>query len=82
MGRRRGSRDPVNRLFGWVQRQSMKVKTFLAVASVLCSFVALKSFGSRPQSLLCGIRSHSCCGYHGPHLQANQAEHLLRMLML
>eukprot|EP00268_Persea_americana_P010557 TRINITY_DN1430_c0_g1_i10.p1 TRINITY_DN1430_c0_g1~~TRINITY_DN1430_c0_g1_i10.p1 ORF type:complete len:275 (+),score=35.66 TRINITY_DN1430_c0_g1_i10:2383-3207(+) len=42
MGRRRGSRDPVNRLFGWVRRQSMKVKTFLAVASVLCSLVALK----------------------------------------
>ncbi|KAK2995167.1 hypothetical protein RJ640_025397 [Escallonia rubra] len=40
MGRRRGS--PVNKLFAWVRRQSMKVKTFLAVTSVLCSLVALK----------------------------------------
>ncbi|KAM7521845.1 hypothetical protein LguiA_011747 [Lonicera macranthoides] len=40
MGRRRGS--PVNKLFAWVRSQSMKVKTFLAVTSVLCSLVALK----------------------------------------
>ncbi|KAA8543529.1 hypothetical protein F0562_021725 [Nyssa sinensis] len=40
MGRRRGS--PVNTLFAWVRRQSMKVKTFLAVTTVLCSLVALK----------------------------------------
>ncbi|XP_059626241.1 uncharacterized protein LOC132269167 [Cornus florida] len=40
MGRRRGS--PVNKLFAWVRRQSMKVKTFLAVTTVLCSLVALK----------------------------------------
>lgn len=40
MGRRRGS--PVNKLFAWVRRQSMKVKTFLAVTSVLCTLVALK----------------------------------------
>uniref|UniRef100_A0A5B7BTF8 ER lumen protein-retaining receptor C28H8.4 n=1 Tax=Davidia involucrata TaxID=16924 RepID=A0A5B7BTF8_DAVIN len=40
MGRRRGS--PVNKLFAWVRRQSMKVKTFLAVTTVLCSLFALK----------------------------------------
>lgn len=40
MGRRRGL--PVNKLFAWVRSQSMKVKTFLAVTSVLCSLVALK----------------------------------------
>ncbi|XP_059660090.1 uncharacterized protein LOC132306643 [Cornus florida] len=40
MGRRRGA--PVNQLFAWVRRQSMKVKTFLAVTTVLCSLVALK----------------------------------------
>ncbi|XP_058103214.1 uncharacterized protein LOC131246814 [Magnolia sinica] len=42
MGRRRATRDPVNVLFGWVRRQSVKVKTFLAVVSVLCSLIALK----------------------------------------
>ncbi|KAF8388453.1 hypothetical protein HHK36_027125 [Tetracentron sinense] len=41
MGRRRGS-SPVNVLFGWVRRQSMKVKTFLSVISILCSLIALK----------------------------------------
>lgn len=40
MGRRRSS--PVNKLFAWVRRQSMKVKTFLAVTAVLCALVALK----------------------------------------
>ncbi|KAK9281928.1 hypothetical protein L1049_004836 [Liquidambar formosana] len=40
MGRRRNA--PVNVLFGWVRRQSMKVKTFLAVTTVLSSLVALK----------------------------------------
>ncbi|OVA07925.1 ER lumen protein retaining receptor [Macleaya cordata] len=40
MGRRRSS--PVNVLFGWVRRQSMKVKVFLGVVSALCSLVALK----------------------------------------
>ncbi|CAL5353429.1 unnamed protein product [Camellia sinensis] len=40
MGRRRSS--PVNKLFAWVRRQSMKVKTFLAFTSVLFSLVALK----------------------------------------
>lgn len=40
MGRRRGS--PVNKLFTWVRRQSMKVKTFLAVTCIMCSLVALK----------------------------------------
>ncbi|XP_034689774.1 ER lumen protein-retaining receptor erd-2.2-like [Vitis riparia] len=40
MGRRRNS--SVNVLFGWVRRQSMKVKAFLAVTSVLSSLLALK----------------------------------------
>ncbi|KAM7501597.1 hypothetical protein LguiB_000501 [Lonicera macranthoides] len=42
MGKKRGSSSPVNTLFAWVRRQSMKVKTFLAVTSVLSSLVALK----------------------------------------
>ncbi|XP_010274063.1 PREDICTED: putative ER lumen protein-retaining receptor C28H8.4 [Nelumbo nucifera] len=42
MGRRRNS--PVNVLFGWVRRQSMKVKIFLVVASMICSLVALQLF--------------------------------------
>ncbi|KAL3517837.1 hypothetical protein ACH5RR_020426 [Cinchona calisaya] len=40
MGRKRSS--PATKLFAWVRRQSMKVKTFLAVTSVLCALVALK----------------------------------------
>ncbi|GFZ13326.1 ER lumen protein retaining receptor family protein [Actinidia rufa] len=40
MGRRRSS--PVNKLFVWVRRQSMKVKTFLAVTAVLTALVVLK----------------------------------------
>ncbi|KAI3450832.1 hypothetical protein Pfo_007497 [Paulownia fortunei] len=40
MGRKRNA--PLNKLFAWVRRQSTKVKTFLAVASVLCVLVALK----------------------------------------
>ena len=40
MGRRRNS--SVNVLFGWVRKQSMKVKTFLGVASALSSLLALK----------------------------------------
>ncbi|KAL6967982.1 hypothetical protein U1Q18_033786 [Sarracenia purpurea var. burkii] len=40
MGRRRSS--PVNKLFAWVRRQSMKVKIFLAFTSLLSSLVALK----------------------------------------
>ena len=40
MGRLRSS--PVNKLFAWVRRQSMKVKIFLAVTSVICPLVALK----------------------------------------
>ncbi|KAJ4846590.1 hypothetical protein Tsubulata_024711 [Turnera subulata] len=40
MGRKRSS--PVNVLFGWVRRQSMKVKIFLGVVIALCGLVALK----------------------------------------
>ncbi|XP_057508504.1 uncharacterized protein LOC130791377 [Actinidia eriantha] len=40
MGRRRSS--PLNKLFAWVRRQSMKVKTFLAVTAVLTALVSLK----------------------------------------
>ncbi|CAK7349396.1 unnamed protein product [Dovyalis caffra] len=40
MGRKRTS--PVNVLFGWVRRQSVKVKTFLGVTIALCCLVALK----------------------------------------
>ncbi|XP_057964587.1 uncharacterized protein LOC131155451 [Malania oleifera] len=40
MGRRRSS--PVNALFGWVRKQSMKVKAFLAVTTAIVSLVALK----------------------------------------
>ncbi|XP_052623443.1 uncharacterized protein LOC111885576 isoform X2 [Lactuca sativa] len=40
MGRRRGS--AVNKLFAWVRRQSMKVKIFLAVTSLISSLVALR----------------------------------------
>lgn len=40
MGRRRTS--PVNQLFAWVRKQSVKVKTALAVSSVLFLLVALK----------------------------------------
>ncbi|KAK6937845.1 ER lumen protein retaining receptor [Dillenia turbinata] len=40
MGRRRNS--PVNVLFGWVRRQSLKVKVGLTVMSMLCSLIALK----------------------------------------
>lgn len=40
MGRRRNS--PVNVLFGWVRRQSMKVKIFLGVTAVLTALVALR----------------------------------------
>jgi ER lumen protein retaining receptor len=40
MGRRRTS--PVNQLFAWVRKQSMKVKTTLAVVSVLFLLVALR----------------------------------------
>ncbi|XP_010246713.1 PREDICTED: putative ER lumen protein-retaining receptor C28H8.4 [Nelumbo nucifera] len=42
MGRRRSS--PVSVLFRWVRSQSMKVKIFLAVVSMICSLVALKLF--------------------------------------
>ncbi|XP_042484425.1 ER lumen protein-retaining receptor erd-2.2-like [Macadamia integrifolia] len=42
MGRRRSS--PLNKVFGWMRRQSMKVKAFLTVTAMLCSFVALKLF--------------------------------------
>ncbi|CAA2999287.1 ER lumen -retaining receptor [Olea europaea subsp. europaea] len=40
MGRRRSA--PLNRLFAWVRRQSMKVKIFLAVTAVVAALVALK----------------------------------------
>ncbi|KAL2470691.1 ER lumen protein retaining receptor family protein [Abeliophyllum distichum] len=40
MGRRRSA--PLNGLFAWVRRQSMKVKTFLAVTAVVAALVALK----------------------------------------
>lgn len=40
MGRRRTS--PVNQLFTWVRKQSVKVKTALAVSTVLFLLVALK----------------------------------------
>jgi ER lumen protein retaining receptor len=40
MGRKRAS--PVNVLFGWVRRQSMKVKILAGVVFALCSLVALK----------------------------------------
>ncbi|KAF5784736.1 putative ER lumen protein retaining receptor [Helianthus annuus] len=40
MGRKRGS--AVNKLFIWVRKQSMKVKIFLAVASVLSCLIALR----------------------------------------
>ncbi|KAI5679936.1 hypothetical protein M9H77_01163 [Catharanthus roseus] len=40
MGRRRTS--PVNQVFAWVKKQSVKVKTALGVASVLFLLVALK----------------------------------------
>lgn len=40
MGRRRTS--PVNQLFAWVRKQSVKVKTALAVSTVLFLLVALK----------------------------------------
>ncbi|XP_043721929.1 ER lumen protein-retaining receptor erd-2.2-like [Telopea speciosissima] len=42
MGRRRSS--PFNTLSVWIRRQSMKVKAFLAVMLMLCSFIALKLF--------------------------------------
>lgn len=42
MGKRRGTRDPVNVLFGWVRRQSLKVKTFLGLVSVVSVLVVLK----------------------------------------
>ncbi|XAR60935.1 hypothetical protein NMG60_11034480 [Bertholletia excelsa] len=40
MGRRR--RSPVNQMFAWVRKQSVKVKTFLAFASIIFSLVVLK----------------------------------------
>ena len=40
MGRRRSS--AVNDVFGWIRKQSMKVKIFLAATSLLLSLVALK----------------------------------------
>ncbi|CAI9107379.1 OLC1v1006717C1 [Oldenlandia corymbosa var. corymbosa] len=40
MGQRRNS--PVNQMSRWVRRQSMKVKTFLAVSTVIFALVALK----------------------------------------
>lgn len=40
MGRRRGT--AVNKLFVWVRRQSIKVKIFLAVTSILSSLIALR----------------------------------------
>ncbi|XP_026460787.1 uncharacterized protein LOC113361921 [Papaver somniferum] len=40
MGRRRNS--PVNELFGWIRKQSMKVKIFLGVVTAILSLVGLK----------------------------------------
>ncbi|KAK4268247.1 hypothetical protein QN277_024930 [Acacia crassicarpa] len=40
MGRKRSS--PVSVLFGWVRKQSVKVKIFLGVFLALCALVALK----------------------------------------
>ncbi|KAL3517838.1 hypothetical protein ACH5RR_020427 [Cinchona calisaya] len=40
MGRRRNS--PVNKVFTWVRRQSIKVKSFLAVISLLSALMAMK----------------------------------------
>ncbi|KAG9446075.1 hypothetical protein H6P81_012203 [Aristolochia fimbriata] len=44
MGRRRGARDPVNVLFGWVRRQSVKVKTFLGAVAAISALVGLWLF--------------------------------------
>ena len=42
MGKSLRARDPVNVLFGWVRRQSVKVKTFVGAAAAILSLVALK----------------------------------------
>ncbi|KAJ7961586.1 ER lumen protein retaining receptor family protein [Quillaja saponaria] len=42
MGVRRGS-SPVNALFGWMRRQSMKVKIFLGVILALLALIVLRS---------------------------------------
>ncbi|XP_068655337.1 uncharacterized protein [Aristolochia californica] len=44
MGKRRGVRDPVNKLFGWVRRRSAKVKTFLGTVATVSALVALWYF--------------------------------------
>ncbi|XP_039124211.1 ER lumen protein-retaining receptor [Dioscorea cayenensis subsp. rotundata] len=44
MGRRRGARDPVNILFGWVRRQSVRVQVFLGAVAALVALVGLKIF--------------------------------------
>ncbi|XP_008789757.1 ER lumen protein-retaining receptor erd-2.2 [Phoenix dactylifera] len=43
MGRRRGTRGPVNVLFGWVRRQSVRVKVFLGAVAAILALVALKN---------------------------------------
>ncbi|KAG6787405.1 hypothetical protein POTOM_009044 [Populus tomentosa] len=48
MGRKRAS--PVTVLFGWVRRQSMKVKILAGVVLALCSLVALKHL----------VKDHDC----------------------
>ncbi|KAJ4956052.1 hypothetical protein NE237_012835 [Protea cynaroides] len=42
MGRRRSS--PLNKMFGWIRKQSMKMKAFMAVTTMVCSLVSLKLF--------------------------------------
>lgn len=41
MGRRRGS-PVVNKMFAWVRKQSIKVKIFLGITSILSSLVGLR----------------------------------------
>nr|XP_019702557.1 ER lumen protein-retaining receptor erd-2.2 [Elaeis guineensis] len=42
MGRRRGARGPVNVMFGWVRRQSVRVKVFLGAVAAILALVTLK----------------------------------------
>ncbi|XP_077229478.1 ER lumen protein retaining receptor family protein [Tasmannia lanceolata] len=44
MGNKRGSRDPVNELFRWVRRRSMKVKAILGVIILITTLLILRSF--------------------------------------
>ncbi|GKU86005.1 hypothetical protein SLEP1_g594 [Rubroshorea leprosula] len=64
MGRKRTS--PVNVLFGWIRRQSMKVKIFLGTLAALGSLVALKYL----------VRDH------GSFFVASEAIHALGILVL